>query len=265
MTRRIGHHEPSDLRRPQPLKLTQMRKACFFLLGCTSLCVQAQSAAAAPEPDSWAFKLTPSLYATAHEHNAVDVNLRGNNGPHALWIGQYQRGEEFQQTRAGYEYTANFAWGQMVPSVQAASGGFAGGSLNFQIGQPVYLIAGLGRTNLRNYYNLNFDPNDAVTLGLGTRLPQGHQLSVFSVKDNRLATDQIITHAVWRWQASDTDRWTVDLAYKTGRSSPEDERVSGRSLSVTYDHRRTFVRLAYDEKVNFSANNQTRVSAGLRF
>jgi hypothetical protein len=34
---------------------------------------------------------------------------------------------------------------------------------------------------------------------------------------------------------------------------------------VTYDHRQTFVRLAYDEKVNFSANNQTRVSAGLRF
>lgn len=238
-----------------------MKTIIFFGLCLVSLAAQAQGAA--PEP--WAFKLTPSLYATAHEHNAVDVNLRANNGPHALWIGQYQRGNEFQQTRTGYEYTANFDWGQMVPSLQAASGGFAGGSLNFQIGQPVYVIVGLGRTNLRNYYNLNFDPNDAVTLGLGARLSRGHQLSLFSVKDNRLATDQIITHGVWRWQANEADRWTVDVAYKSGRSSPEDERVNGRSLSVTYDHRHTFVRLALDEKVNFSANNQTRLSAGLRF
>ena len=238
-------------------------KTMGALMCFASACAPVQAEQAAPEP--WALKLTPSLYTTANEHNAVDINLRGNNGPHALWLGQYQRGNEFQQTRTGYEYTANFDWGQVVPSMQAASGGFAGGSLNFQIGKPVFVIAGLGRTNLRNYYNLNFDPNDAVTLGLGARLGGGHQFSLFTVKDNRLATDQIITHGVWRWQASDADRWTVDVAYKSGRSSPEEDRVHGRSLSVTYDHRQTFVRLAYDEKVNFSANNQTRVSAGLRF
>ena len=240
-----------------------MLKILVSLMCFTSVGAVAQTEVTAPEP--WAFKLTPSLYTTAHEHNAVDLNLRGNNGPHALWVGQYQRGSEFQQTRTGYEYTANFDWGQVVPSLQAASGGFAGGSLNFQIGKPVFVIAGLGRTNLRSYYNLNFDPNDAVTLGLGARLGGGHQVSLFTVKDNRLATDQIITHGVWRWQANDADRWTVDVAYKSGRSSPEEERAHGRSLSVTYDHRQTFVRLAYDEKVNFSANNQTRVSAGLRF
>lgn len=240
-----------------------MMKKIWLCLCFSSLGAYAQSQGSASEP--WAFKLTPSLYATAHEHNAVDVNLRANNGPHALWIGQYQRGDEFQQTRTGYEYTANFAWGQMVPSLQTATGGFVGGSLNVQIGQPVYVMAGLGRTNLRNYYNLNFDPNDAVTLGLGAHWNQSHQVSLFTVKDNRLATDQIITHAVWRWQANAHDRWTVDWAYKSGRGSPDDERVKGRSLSVTYDHRHTFVRLAYDEKVNFSANNQTRVSAGLRF
>jgi ribonuclease P protein component len=66
-------------------------------------------------------------------------------------------------------------------------------------------------------------------------------------------------------QANAADRWTVDLAYKSGRSSPDGERVNGRSLSVTYDHRHAFVHLACDEKVNFSAHNQTRLSAGLRF
>ena len=240
-----------------------MMKTIFFILCCTSVWAQAQTDVATSEP--WAFKLTPSFYATAQEHNAVDVNLRANKGPHALWIGPYQRGNEFQQTRTGYEYTANFDWGQMVPSLQAASGGFAGGSLSFQIGQPVYALIAFGRTNLRDYYNLNFDPNDMVTLGFGAHLAHGHQLSMFTVKDNRLATDQMITHGVWRWQANDADRWTLDLAYKEGRSSPGEARISGRSASVTYDHRRTFVRLAYDEKVNFSADNQTRVSAGLRF
>lgn len=240
-----------------------MKASLASLLCFISVGAHPQTEVAAPEP--WTFKLTPSLYATAHEHNAVDINLRGNNGPHALWVGQYQRGSEFQQTRTGYEYTANFDWGQAVPSLQAASGGFVGGSLNFQIGKPVFVIAGLGRTNLRNYYNLNFDPNDAVTLGIGARFDNGHQVSLYTVQDNRLATDQIITHGVWRWQASDADRWTVDLASKSGRSSPQDERVSGRSLSVTLDHRQTFVRVAYDEKVNFSANNQTRLSVGLRF
>jgi hypothetical protein len=216
-------------------------------------------------PVKWAFKLTPTFYATAQSHNALDINLRGNNGPHAVWIGQYQRGNAFEQTRVGYEFTAHYDWGQMVPSVQAATAGFTGGSLTVQVGQPVYVMAGFGRTNLRDYYNLNFDPNDMVTFGLGAKLAQDHQLSVFTVKDNRLGTGQVITHVVWRWQANEAERWTVDLAYKEGSSSPGEPRVSGRSASVTYDYRQTFLRLACDENVNFSANNQTRVSAGLRF
>ena len=240
-----------------------MIKKIFLLLGFTSLCAQAQSEGAASEP--WAFKLTPSHYSTTQEHNAVDINLRANNGSHALWLGQYERGDEFHQTRSGYEYTANFEWGQMVPSLQIATGGFTGGSLNFQIGQPFYLIAGMGRTNLRNYYNLNFDPNDSVTLGWGGHFPNGHQLSVFSVKDNRLATDQVISHAVWRWQPNDSDRLTIDWAYKTGRNSPQEERVNGHSLSITFDYSKSFVRWAYDEKVNFSSHNQSRLSLGLRF
>ena len=236
------------------------------------VCIAAARVHAAPEaalaegsPDPWTFKLTPSVYATAQAHNAVDVNLRANTGPHAMWIGQYQRGAEFQQTRAGYEYSVNFDWGQMVPSVQLASGGFVGGSLNLQIGQQVYAIVGLGRTNLRDYYNLNFDPNDAVTLGVGAHLANGHQLSVFTVQDDRLGTGQAITHGLWHWQASAQNRWSLDLAHKDGRSSAGEPRVAGHSVALTYGHGHTFVRLAYDEKVNFSANNQTRVSVGQQF
>jgi hypothetical protein len=236
---------------------------CILTVSCATMATMPSAKAA--ESDAWSYKFTTSFYATDHERNAIDVNLRANSGPHTLWIGQYDRGQDFKQTRMGYEYTANYDWGQAVPSLQMASGGFVGGSLGLQIGNPVYLIAGFGRTNLRDYYNLNFDPNDMVTWGLGARLDNGHQVSVFTVKDNRLATDQIITHGVWRWQATPMVRWTVDVAHKDGRSSPGEPRVTGNSLSIGYDRGPHFVRVAFDPKVNFSDNNQTRISAGLRF
>jgi hypothetical protein len=224
---------------------------------------QGKDDAATAEP--WSFKLTPSYYVTTHEKDATDTNLRVNQGPHALWLGYYRRGSEFEQTRSGYEYTAHLPFGQLVPSLQLASGGFAGGSLNAQIGDSVYALLGFGRTNVRDYYNLNFDPNDSVVYGLGTNLLAKSNLSLFTVKDNRLHTDQVITHAVWRLSPDEHHRWTVDLSSKHGRASANDDPVSGNALSVTYDDRDVFFRLARDRKVNFSAEDQTRVSLGLRF
>jgi hypothetical protein len=42
-----------------------------------------------------------------------------------------------------------------------ASGGFWGGRVGTEYGNTFFVGAGIGRTNLRNYFNLNFDPNDA--------------------------------------------------------------------------------------------------------
>lgn len=215
--------------------------------------------------EAWAFKLTPSYYRTTNQPDATDLNLRANHGPHALWLGYYRRPGEFEQTRTGYEYTAQLPFGQLVPSLQLATHGFAGGSLNAQIGDQVYALLGFGRTNTRDYYNLNFDPNDSVVYGLGTRLVPGSQLSLFTVKDNRLHTGQMVTHLVWRYFPDDHQRWTVDLSGKHGRADAEANPVSGQALSVTYDYRDVFVRLARDRKVNFSEDDQTRVSVGMRF
>ena len=217
----------------------------------------------AAEP--WTFKLTPSYYVTTNEKDATDTNLRANHGPHAIWLGYYRRGSEFEQTRTGYEYTAHLPFGQLLPSLQLASGGFAGGSLNAQIGDSIFALLGFGRTNVRDYYNLNFDPNDSVVYGLGTSLLPKSSLSLFTVKDNRLHTDQVVTHAVWRLSPDENHRWTVDLSSKHGRASANDAPVSGNALSVTYDDRNVFLRLAQDRKVNFSTEDQTRVSLGLRF
>lgn len=224
----------------------------------------AQNAATAA-PDIWHFKLTPSVYATTGQTTATDVNLRANWQDHAVWLGQYQQNGYGQQTRAGYEYTASTDWGQVVPSVQAATGGFAGGSVNLQIGQQLYGIVGLGRTNVRNYYNLNFDPNDAITLGAGGWWTPQHQWSLFRVQDDRLQTGQKITHLVWRYHPTSSERLSIDLARKQGRADPDSSLVRGHSLTVGWDWQDYFVRAAIDQKVNFTTDDQKRLSVGYRF
>lgn len=227
--------------------------------------------AAETEDEQWAFKLTPSVYNNSNQASASDVNVRGNLGSHVTWIGHYQQSSsadnsEFTQTRVGYEYSIQMPFGQLTPSVQAASKGFYGGSLTAQIGgQDLYGILGFGRTNLKPYYNLNFDPNDAITLGMGMRLPDKALLSFFVVHDDRLSTGQNVTHVVWRRNINDYQRITVDTAYKQGREEAESDVVKGRMVSLGFDHRQFFIKIARDQKVNFSNTDQTRVSAGMRF
>lgn len=251
-------------------QIAMTRKTVFLLvclarLGAASADVSPPGGAEPVGESAWQFKLTPSFYRTGNQPDATDINLRANHGPHALWLGYYRRGSEFEQTRTGYEFTAETAFGKLVPSLQLATHGFVGGSLNAELGEQVFALLGYGRTNAQDYYNLNFDPNDSITYGLGTRLLPKSTLSLFTVKDNRLHTGQMVTHAVWRYQATADQRWTVDLSSKHGRASADEESVSGQALAVTYDYRAVFVRLARDRKVNFTADDQTRVALGLRF
>ena len=214
---------------------------------------------------AWVFKLTPSYYATTHQKDAIDLNLRASHGPHAIWMGHYRRGGEFAQTRVGYEYTAQVSSIQVVPSLQLATHGFVGGSINAQIGGDIYALLGFGRTNMRDYYNLNFDPNDSVVYGFGTSPSPRSTFSLFTVKDDRLHTGQIVTHAFWHIMQDDHQRWSVDWSAKHGRATVNDESVSGAALAITYDYRGKFFRLAKDNKVNFTAEDQTRLTVGLRF
>lgn len=219
----------------------------------------------AGSPSEWAFKLTPSYYSTSNQQAATDINLRATQGPHALWLGHYRRGGEFEQTRTGYELTLEADYAKLVPSLQLASHGFVGGAANLELGSSVYALLGLGRTNAKDYYNLNFDPNDSAVYGMGTRLVDNANLSLYTVKDNRLHTEQTITHAVARYQFESRRRLTLDLFEKHGRETPDAPKVSGSGGSLTYDFHDVFVRLARDHKVNFSSADQTRVSLGLRF
>ena len=213
----------------------------------------------------WDFKLTPSVYSNRDAAQATDLNLRSHHGPHTLWVGQYRQAGFGEQMRTGYEYTASPDWGQVVYSLQAAERGFAGAAFTAQVGQTVYGIAGWGRTNLRSYYNLNFDPNDAITLGVGGWWGRQHQISLYRVQDDRLHTGQRITHLVWRYHPDSAHRLTLDLADKRGRSAPDSAWLQGGSIGLTWDWQGHFVRLAADQKVNFTDDTQKRLSLGWRF
>ncbi len=214
---------------------------------------------------AWRYKFTPSYYVTTNQTDATDLNLRATHSTHVIRVGRYWQGNEFEQTRVSYEYTSQLSFVQLVPSLQIASHDFVGGSINSQIGDSIYALLGLGRTNGQDYYNLNFDPNDSLLYGVGTNLLPKSNLSIFTIMDNRLHTDQVVTHLVWRFKPDSHQRLIVDWSSKQGRATVNDDSVSGDVLSVTYDYGDVFLQIARDHKVNFSNEDQTRLSVGLRY
>lgn len=214
--------------------------------------------------ESIAFKLTPSYYRISDGNNAADLNLRGDYGTHVGWVGLYRDRSGYEDLRAGYEKHADLGALRLVLSAQAASGGFVGGSVNAEVGGATFALLGFGRTNLRAYYNLNFDPNDAITFGIGTRAMADTELSLYRVQDDRLGTGQRVTHFIARRHFTHTQRLTLDYSYKSGLDSTG-QRGAGSGLVVTYDFEPWFTRVGYDPDVNFSGNRMTLFALGKRF
>jgi hypothetical protein len=143
-----------------------------------------------------------------------------------------------------------------------ASRGFAGGSFNVQLGGPWYAIAGFGRTDARPYFNLNFDPNDAVTLGVGHLAANSASYTVFVVADNRFHTQQRDWHANVKLPFGNSHA-TFDVLRKSGLSDAGYIKAWG--FSGNWDWPRWFARIAYDPYQNFSAQNAWRIAGGVRF
>jgi hypothetical protein len=233
-----------------------------LMLGVIS--TSAMAADADTDADTIAWKFTASSYRSSDSNNAIDLNLRGNLGPHTAWVGFYRDDNAARQARAGYERHADIPMLRTVLSAQIASRGFFGGSITSEVGGDNYLLVGWGRTNLRDYFNLNFDPNDAITIGVGTHAIADTDLSLFQVRDDRLHTGQRVTHAVLRRSFAEKQRITIDLSSKRGLDS-DGVFVSGSSWSLTCDRGAYFARIARDPYASFTPATQTRLSAGMRF
>lgn len=217
------------------------------------------------------FKLTTGLYQLsgggAPVAKGLDVNLRYAHSGGDLWLGVFRSPDlALSQTRAGWDNTYTLPIGpgvRLSPSLQAASGGFWGGSVNVEMGDTWFAGIGLGRTNLRNYVNLNFDPNDAWMLSGGYRWEGSRSLVLQVVRDNRQNPDEQHVHLVYRTPLPEGERLTLDGLYKKGLVAGAP--IARAGLSVTYDWPRYFARVAYDPKVNFTPQNMWRLSLGTRF
>ncbi|WP_244618384.1 hypothetical protein [Rhodoferax sediminis] len=214
------------------------------------------------------FKLTAGLYSMSGgglpAGLGLDLNLRYTSGLGDLWLGWFRSPVlEVSQPRAGWDRTYDFGVVRFMPSLQVASGGFWGGGVGLETGDTWFAGAGLGRTNLRNYANLNFDPNDAWMLWGGYRWSQSRSLSLQVVRDNRQNPSQQNVHLLYRTPVADQRLLTLDLLAKTGLV--DGVPIHRLGLSVTYDWHQYFVRLAYDPQVNFTPQDMWRLSVGSRF
>lgn len=255
---------------PRDLPAQASHWALGLALGLiTSLPLAAQERASQPaEPDaqpvSRPFKLSVGGYAYSDSTIGKDLNLRWEQGRTRAWLGYYTDPTFGHQTRAGFDHTLEIAPAALMQvSLQGASQGYFGGSVLFVLGDPWFVVAGLGRTNLRPYFNLSFDPNDSITAGFGWKGPGDTAVAMTLVADDRLGTGQRVWHVFGRTRPTDDLRVTLDLNYKNGNgdSGP----VHGWGVSMTLDFPRWFVRLAYEQKQNFTLVDAKRLTVGARF
>jgi hypothetical protein len=219
------------------------------------------------------YKLTLGTYSTKTLGNAFDLNLRGqintDTAQHTAWVGQYRDQNAFSQFRSGYEYVWEGRIFRPTLSAQIAAGGFLGGAFTSELGpKEMFAIAGFGRTNLRNYYNLTFDPNDMIQYGVGWRpnlANMAQSFSLFRTAENRLNTGQAITHFVWRDSVSGDTRITLDMFLKQGDIDTGATIHNKFGAALGLDEKQWFIRIAYDPYVNFTGQRQRRLSFGLRF
>ena len=208
------------------------------------------------------FKLTLGLQNFSENGRGVDVNLRHSSELGTTWIGYFDAdGLDAHQLRGGWDQSFGDAV-RVSPSLQIASGGFVGGSVNLETGKTWFVGAGYGRTNLRPYFNLNYDPNDAWSLSGGYRA-EGVSFTVSYTRDDRENPDQQHFHAIYKVPINGSDRLTIDILYKRGLVN--DESIAKLGATFSYDWPRLFVRMAYDPNTNFSSDNALRVSVGTRF
>jgi hypothetical protein len=236
--------------------LKTLLACCWFLTDATA---PRASDVEALDP-RW--KLTVGEYTYA-DYDGTDVNLRWRANDTSAWLGVYSDRVFGTQTRAGADTSVQITtYLQLQPSLQVATQGFVGGSVNLQAGAVWYGILGVGRTDTRPYFNLNFDPNDSLTLGAGQHQEGGPTYLLFVVADDRFHTGQRDWHANVQIPFGDSHA-TLDLLRKSGLSDVGP--ITAWGFSANWDWPRWFLRVAYDPYQNFSAQDAWRFASGIRF
>ncbi len=219
-----------------------------------------------PDVEAIEWKLALGHYHSNPGDAAVDLNLRGNLRETAFWIGHYARADNFRQVRLGGERWHDTPMGRLLTTVQVAERGYLNGSVSLEVGDAaIKPLLGFSRTNLREYFNIDFNPNDAFTAGAAVDQANGTRWSFYLVQDNRTAPGQRITHLTYRPAFSQGRRLMVDMFRRSGPLPGADQRISAYGATFTLDIKPMFVKLSYDPKANFVDSNMLRLSVGTHF
>jgi hypothetical protein len=215
------------------------------------------------------YKLSAGLYSFSNtgssSNQAEDINLRmSSDAIGNAWIAGYRSPwQSTSQVRAGWDKTYHLSDWRLTPSLQGATGGFVGGSLNIETGQDFFVGAGLGRTNLKNYYNLTVDPNDSWSVSAGYRWSENNYLALQIIRDNRDNPDQQNTHLLYKHLVQEKNKLTYDILYKQG--TVENRYIREYGVSIAYDWDTYQLKCAYDPKTNFTPQNLVRITFAKHF
>ncbi len=267
--------------------LTMVSRACIrsILLTLTlcfcGLCSVAQSTSASSQPapspesktetrdpiersDEFKSKLTFSVYFTDGDR-LYDLNLRRQFGPLTAWIAGFADPNGTKLIRVGAQYDYKKAWFHFVPTIEVATTKAVSGSLYSELGSgKTFAIAGVSRTNLKSFFDLFWDPSDAVQLGVGHKISSYDRIQAYSIIDVRLHTEQQNTHVVYRHKLNANNGITFDGVFKSGHDD------SGRfirtvGIGAYYDRPKWFWKVYYDPHVNFTSHTMVRTGIGLKF
>ena len=214
--------------------------------------------------DEFKSKLTFSVYFTNGDR-LYDLNLRHQFGPLTAWIAGFADPNGTKLIRVGAQYDYKKAWFHFVPTIEVATTKAVSGSLYSELGSgKTFAIAGVSRTNLKSFFDLFWDPSDAVQLGVGHKISSYDRIQAYSIIDVRLHTEQQNTHVVYRHKLNANNGITFDGVFKSGHDD------SGRfirtvGIGAYYDRPKWFWKVYYDPHVNFTSHTMVRTGIGLKF
>src|SRR5262249_20728935 len=165
--------------------------------------------------DEFKSKLTISVYFTPG-HRAYDLNLRHQFGQFTVWIAGYDAPNQDQLIRTGIQWDYKKAWFHFSPTIEVATTKAVSGSLYSEFGYNTYAIVGVARTNLKSFFDLYWDPSEAVQLGAGHKISSYDRIQAYTIFDVRLHTGQQNTHVIWRHKLNRTNGITFDAVFKSG-------------------------------------------------
>ncbi len=210
------------------------------------------------------YKATASLYST-NAYTSQDLNLRRSMGDQEVLLGWYEDSTHYKQVRASYERDDKNGSLKLTSSLQIAGRGFIGGYVRAEVGEDWKAIGGISRTNLKEFANINFDPNDAITYGIGYEDKTRGDVSLYRVKDDRVNKGQQVDHLLVHIPGPGNNKTTLDLSSRNGPAQDGQSKINSVGFGITQDWSLYFIRLTFDPKVNFTPENMTRISMGKYF